>query len=754
MTMQEVFGAAKWLCAGKYHVDTTPKEPDINGIPHFPVLRAHFVLPDTAKVKKVMLRVVGLGYFHCYINGQEITEDKFLPLYTDYEVREKHPMDVQTKHRMYVPEYEVTQFLQNGDNVLAIHFGGGRYTYGNRWWREKYGDPKCIFRLTAETSDGVMEFVSDRDAKIGDSFVKICYFTEYEHHDYTMETEEIFAPDYDDSGWKRAEYAPLGDTEYMFSDCPPDRVMATLSCKLLREDERGRHYDCGVNTSGYPVLRIHGGAGETVKVRLSEERNEDGSPVVDVGPYSLYDFNQHFTVISDGKERIVSPQFMWFGFRYFTVQGDAEVLYVHQIHTDVKVNSSFDSDNDTLNWLYRAYVNTQLANMHGGIPSDCPHAEKLGYTGDGQLACHSAMSMIDAKAFYRKWIEDIGDCQDLYTGHVQYTAPFAYAGGGPGGWGCAIVELPYRYYKHYGDTEPMERLFPQMLRYFDYLEDHSENNLVTSDIFTENNMPGCFCLGEWCPPEQIILPDPFVNTYFYIKSMRRAMEIAKVIGRESVIPMLEERIKVRRAAVRAAYFCKWTGNFMGGVQAANAFAVDMGIGDARTYPNLVEAYRKSGSYDTGIFGTDILTRVLFEHGDGQLAFDLLTADTPVSFEAERKRGATTLWEKWPDFDDRSHNHPMYGAVAAYLFDHLAGIGQPTDGAGYGELVIAPVIARGINRLRAMRTIPAGEVTVAYEKAGETVDFRIVIPSGVSATFRCGDTERALDAGENVFTATL
>jgi hypothetical protein len=53
--------------------------------------------------------------------------------------------------------------------------------------------------------------------------------------------------------------------------------------------------------------------------------------------------------------------------------------------------------------------------MHSGITSDCPHLERRGYTGDGQLTCHAVMNIFDAKAFYKKWIRDIFDGQDRYA---------------------------------------------------------------------------------------------------------------------------------------------------------------------------------------------------------------------------------------------------------------------------------------------------------------------------------------------------
>lgn len=35
------------------------------------------------------------------------------------------------------------------------------------------------------------------------------------------------------------------------------------------------------------------------------------------------------------------------------------------------------------------------------------------------------MLMLNARDFYRKWIQDIFDSQDLKSGHVNHTAPFA-----------------------------------------------------------------------------------------------------------------------------------------------------------------------------------------------------------------------------------------------------------------------------------------------------------------------------------------
>ena len=387
--------------------------------------------------------------------------------------------------------------------------------------------------------------------------------------------------------------------------------------------------------------------------------------------------------------------------------------------------------------------------MHAGIPSDCPHLERRGYTGDGQLTCHAAMNIFDTKAFYKKWIGDIIDCQDTITGHIQYTAPYLRSGGGPGGWGCAIVEVPYRYYLHYGDDEMLRLAYPSMLKYFEYLESHSEGNLVISD------KEGEWCLGDWCPPIQVILPAPFVNNYFYIKSLTCAVEIAKLIGKEEDIPLFEKRIAERKKATVSAYYNSWDGNFVGNMQGANAFAIDIGLGDKRTYENLVNRYSSLDGFDTGIFGTDIVTRVLFEGGDADVAFKLLTSTARSSFGEMKRLGATTIWEYWPgSLTDRSHNHPMFGAVAAYFYDYILGIRAKNNSAGYKEIIVSPAMPAGLGTVSGYRTLPAGKISVSLESDGSNAKAMITVPDGIKASFVFGKTETELHAGENTVVFAL
>lgn len=721
MTCKEMFGSAVWVGKEEHNCY---------------ILRRKFTVKGA---KKATLRVLGLGFFHCYINGVRVSDDLFQPLNSEYEPRRSLRVPEKEKFsgfHTYVPEYDVTHLLQNGENVMALHFGGGWYG-SSGWYSSGYGFDyaKAIYRLFGEDSNGDFEFVSSMDDIVCKSFI-----TEYkfdhkpkETHDYREETANALRTDFDDSAWEKVRYAEPLKTDYLFTDCPTDKVVETIRPVKIKQSGNYVVYDCGKNITGYPVLKIKAKYGEKIVVQFSEAIDKDDLD-------ERYIHGQKFTVIADGNERVVTPLFLWYGFRAFSVQGNAECESVEMVCADIEQTSSFTTDNEFINWLHDTYVHTQRINMHTGTPTDCPHIERRGYTGDGQVTCRAVMHIFNGRPFYKKWMRDIADGQDEYTGKIQNTAPYISAGGGPGGWGCAIVEVPYQYYKAYGDISVLKEYYPNMLRYFAYLEGISSAGLVA------DNGDGEWCLGEWCTPNEVQLPPSFVNTYFYIKSLQRAIEIAKVIGKEKDIALFEKRIADKKQSLKIAYEDE-SGDYLGGVQAANAFALDIGLGDNRTYAKLVERYQNITDVDTGIFGTEILARVLFERGDGTLAVELLTRGKH-SYKTLKDMGATTLWEYMPNsLYERSLNHPMFGAVVACFYEYLLGI---QGDAGYENVTIAPICIGQIHSLTGYKTISSGKIRVSYEKVGNIVCFSITIPKNQNANFVFNGKKYALQAGDNHF----
>ena len=451
-----------------------------------------------------------LGFYKLYVNGHPVGDELYRPSNSIFHARDPkswiYPIRDQFTYRAYYSTIDITPWLHEGENTLEIALGNGWYRQtervaeGNMAFGDRLG---AIYALVLKEGETETQICSDGTERCSASATVYNQLFIGEVYDTRLEGEAF-------REWQSVEIIDLPDTMLTPEAAPADRVIRRVTPTLLSDNGGRKCYDVGENVSGLVTLRVKGNAGDEVHVRFAENMQNgelsygttgSGHRGADGRPQIMED-----VCICDGNEHLFTPQFVWHAFRYFEITGPGEAVDVSIIHSDTPVTSSFYSSSPELNWLYDAFLRTQLNNMHGGVPSDCPHRERLGYTGDGQVCARAAMTMLDSRTFYRKWIRDIFDSQDDVTGHVNHTAPFAGGGGGPGGWGCAIVEVPYQLYRHYGDKSVLEKYYGQMRRYIDYLEAHSEFGLVTSD------KAGEWCLGDWCGPN-ILYTDKDITSH-------------------------------------------------------------------------------------------------------------------------------------------------------------------------------------------------------------------------------------------------
>lgn len=639
-----------------------------------PLFRRSFWLDRTERFQSARLEICGLGYFLFYINGKRISDQELMPAMTDYAsvlgCETTYPVwEERSAHRCRYLSFDLLPYLKAGENVLAVRLGNGWYHQTERIAEGKFvfGLPKLWFELTLTDADGRQEWIeSDRQTLWHPGGLLKNNLFLGEVRDLRKEPEGWQYPCADLSGWKPAQPVHAPETLLEEQTCPPDRVIRKLYPILIGEYDGRKIYDCRENIAGRVVLSCLGKKGECITVRHAEELAADGT--LDFESAGGSDQLQQDHYICDGRIQTLHPLFCWHGFRYFETEGSCEVLCAEVIHTDVAVTSSFSCSDPVLNWLYEAYIRTQLDNYHGCIPSDCPHRERLGYTGDGQLTAETAMLLLDAKELYRKWYQDILDSQGAETGHIPHTAPFLGGGGGPGCWGCAVYQVPLAWAKIYGDDSLLVQGYDAILRWFDYMDAHSEKGLVVREE------EGGWCLGDWCFPaseEKEQLPEAFINTFYYLHGLQEMMQISEKMNNKLPIRFAEREKNVKNAFLDA-YFDPETGDFCEGRAAGNAYGLALGLGDERTKKHLVEKYEALGRFDTGIFGTSMLLEQLFSIGAGDLAVRLLTNDSEAASFAHMKRnGATTLWERWDGRE--SHNHPMFGACVRLLFTQILGI---------------------------------------------------------------------------------
>lgn len=385
-----------------------------------PVIVRKFSVFD---VKTAEISLSSLGNFILYINGKRVGNEYFLPSNSIFCERDAsqfyYPIKDEFTYRCYYSIYDIKDYLINGENTAEIALGNGWYRQneriaeGNVAFGESLG---AIYAVVLEDKNGESVLHSDGTeiCRTSNTVKSSLFYGEiYDSRITEYETSEVTVKE-------------LPDTVLTFDDAPPDRIIKEIEPKLIFQEKGRKLYDAGENISGFVAILTNAPYGEKITIRFADEVKNNELFFVGLGtnyknPNGVPQIMED-VFIGDGKEHTFEPKFLWHAFRYFEITGDAVPIKVKVINSDVSVTSDFKSSSEELNWLYKAYVRTQTDNMHQGVPLDCPHRERLGYTGDGQVCAPAAMLMLDAKEFYKKWIRDIFDSQDKKTGHVNHTA--------------------------------------------------------------------------------------------------------------------------------------------------------------------------------------------------------------------------------------------------------------------------------------------------------------------------------------------
>lgn len=735
MKFEEFFGGAAYVTAREgYDSPYIRKSFKVNG-----------------EVASATLAVSALGFCELYINGKRIHDNLYVTPHSQYNLPQKTDVNVDCRENpffedsircsIYVSEFDVKDFLVAGANAFGAVLAGGWYRsnfdkYGNY---RNFGRTMLCFRLTVRFTDGRKEeFLSDEKCKWKESFLTQSGIY-HEEQDETLEILGFSLPDYEDGSWNAVEVMESPRSEYRKNDCPPQRIIRLLTPKLIKETADGKIYDAGENITGYPIILSSAEEDEILCV-YSEALDQNG----ELDENHSYMQNTRFK--TDGrKEHFL--RFTWHGFRYFKISSKkGEELSVERcavVHTDVKPTAEFSCDNELLNWIYKTYMHTQSLNYQCGVPTDCPQIERKAYTGDGQLLCECGMMLFDSRALYRKWIRDISDCQDAKTGYVHNTAPcFIGCAGGVGGWSSAIVNVPYFFYKFYGDKSVLEEYYPQMKKYLKFIQSERIDGLVMV-----HKRAGWF-IGDWESPfgRNGLLPTDFVNSCLCIESLERVIEIARICGKEEDISEYEGQIADFRKSINRNFWDEKTGDYCENMQGANAFAINAGLGDFRTVENLKNRYAQLKHFDSGIFGTKAIVKALMEQNAPEVAYALLTSTDEISFNAWKESGATTLYESWKNA--RSYNHPMFGSVVQYFFEYFLGIRQSKDGVSYQKVIVNPLKVDALKKVSGSLQTVFGKISVFAERGKEGTRFVVDIPAGMEAVFSYGNYTQALAVGKN------
>ncbi len=677
-------------------------------------------------IKKARAYISGLGYYELYINGKKIGDHVLSPNQTNYDKRKlekwSEPKIGNMTTTVLYETLDITSNLKTGANAFGVILGNGWYIQADRpddtmLW---YNTPRLLAQFEIEYEDGSMKLIkSDESWKTAVSPIIYNGLHSGEIYDARMEQKGWAEAGFDDSKWLKAVLVqpPAGKLRSQLS--PPDRVIRSIKPISVIERVKGNYrFDLGEMISGWARLKVSGAKGTKIQLRFIEE----------LGPG--YDQTDTYILKGEGTETW-EPRFTWHGFRYVDVSGSPTPLTLENIegravNTDIVPAGSFECSNKLLNQILENYRHTQLGNVHGGLPSDCPHRERRGYTGDGQISAKAAIYSFDMSQFYTKWLNDISDAQNHETGYVPNTSPYQDGGGGTA-WGSAYVIIPWYMYQYYGDTQILREHYEGMKHWIEYLKGQ-----LNSDGILVNQG-----LGEWVPPELVVLPPDFVNSCYYYHCCRLMEKISDVLDKD-VDQLHYKRLSEKaKSDINNVYFNKNTSDYSVGKQGADAFPLGFGIAEeSRTdslFGNLLKKViiNNKAHFDTGILGTPLLLDVLTDLGRVDVAYTMMNQRDFPSFGNMIEKGATTIWETW--LGDASHSHPMFGSVTAWFYKSLGGISPDPENPGFKNILIKPYPVHALSYVNCSYPSGYGTIRSDWILTGDDYQLDISIPANSTAT---------------------
>ena len=398
------------------------------------------------------------------------------------------------------------------------------------------------------------------------------------------------------------------------------------------------------------------------------------------------------------------------------------------------VVGAFRSSDPMLNRLHSNIYWTQRANFID-VPTDCPQRdERLGWTGDAQVYIKTATLNADVQAFFNKWLVDLTDGQRA-DGQFPMVAPVKVAGddGGPA-WAEAGVVCPWTLYQVYNDRRVLERQYPSMVRYVEFLIARSTPELLPPAKY--------HAFGDWLSIGADTPKDVIYTAYFALAA-RLTSKAAEVLGKTEDAKKYAEVYEKVKAAFNKAYVDDG-GKVNGETQACYVLALandlvdgDRAKGAAERLVKDIEA--KGWRLSTGFIGTKDLMLVLSKIGRQDVAYRLLFSDDFPSWGFSIKHGATSIWERWdgwtPEkgFQDPAMNsfaHYSFGAVYGWMVENIGGI-RATDVA-YKKLAIEPRLTDRLTFASTSYRSVRGEVAVTWTRGGGGVRMDVVVPANASA----------------------
>jgi len=690
------------------------------------------------EIKEAVVYISGLGHYELTLNGEKVGNSEFAPLWTDYDKTVNYNT------------YELSgKELQKGENVIGVLLGNGMYnTLAERYTKffVSFGPPTLFFKMKITYKDGSEEIIkSDESWKYSKS--PITYNSIFGGEDYNANLEQKGwnSKGFKDSDWKEVviQEAPKGVLRPQTAS--PVTIQKQYEIKTVKELKPNFYvFDMGQNLSGFPTIKVKGKKGQTIRVWVAEGLNEDGTIAQGRSgkPY-YYDY----TLKGKGTEEW-TPKFSFYGFQYVQIENinykdakNKELPTVVDLKSNFVYNSageagSFACSNEIFNKTHEL-INNSIKSNFQSVFTDCPQREKLGWLEEIHLNGPGLMFNYNLQTFIPATMQNISDSQ-RDNGLIPTIVPEYVIFGGnftdSPEWGVTGVILPWMYYEHYGDVSLLEKYYPVMKKYVDYLETKATNHIVSHG------------LGDWYDygthaagySKNSPIALSATSHYFYGASL--VAKAAKLLNKTDDISKYETLALDIKNAFNKEFFNPETKQYGTNSQFSNAVPVFMDLVEPQykqaVMQNLIADIKAKGDrLTTGDVGNRYLFQALAQNGENETMYNMHNHYDAPGYGFQIKFGLTTLTEQWDPRKGNSWNHFMLGQIEEWFYQSLAGIKSDPKNPGFRHFFIQPEVVGDMTFAKADYQSVYGKIVSSWEKKEGKFILEVEIPVNTSATIK-------------------
>ena len=727
-----------------------------------PYVRKNFTIPNSKKVKEARIYSTGLGLYELYVNGQKPTNEYFLPSNNNYKLWVQY----QT--------FDITSLLRPNINTIGVMLGDG-------WARCRCGfygqggdlrdlyrgyptDYACeryefLFEMHVLYFDGTSEvIISDKSWKCHKSDILMSTIYEGEYIDANLSISNWNLSDCDESAWIECNEIeePLHD-KLVARFSPPVVVKERIRPKQIIKSPKGETIiDMGQNMAGWIEMKINAPKDFETFVEHCEILQDGNFFIGNIG----HDLEQ-FCYKSDGKEKIVSPHFTYYGFRYVKLtnwsgQVNLEDFVGCVVYSDLDITCHTSIGAPLVNQLITNSLWSQKDNFLD-VPTDCPQrAERLGWTGDAQIFCKTAMFNMDCYAFYRKFLKDLYLHQLRDKGVPPIWCPQLltldeigrfFSVGGMIGWSDAATIMPWNIYVMNGKRQILEDQYDGMKQWVAVMQKN-----IVDGLYEVKELQFC----DWCAldgPNNYFnrnhvfggTNEEYVCIVYYYYSLSLTAKAAKVLGKNDDYDMYHKLAEETLQNIRKEYFSD-NGKCSVKTQTGLSLAIVHDLqpeGSIQTSLEILFNLLKERNYHlcTGFIGTQILCKALTKAGANDLAITTFLQQDYPGWLYPVTMGATTMWERWgalkPDGKVapegmNSFNHYAYGSICEWIYCDVCGLNPDEESPGFKKVILRPNPSSRLGNAMISYDSPMGRYECKWVVEDGKVTYTFSIPFNADA----------------------